>query len=291
MKPYHVHTTTNAVEAWTGYRIQFDGMERHDWQKVLKAQLKQALIRIAMPNEPFAGFYDTTNPAVSDVENSLFTNMTGSLPSGITVLRFERGTYAPPEPPEPIDLVGGHMHYYRYAVGGEWTTWEADEVLARWDRLPRRVPQDGSAGPVWLALRDGHADGRVNLTGVDLRHDENFGLRLVVHATRQGPRSAISISENLVDGTLAAFHADRYSDALFPALTRRFPSVADEQIRRAYDRPAGPLFATPAIRPFGKSVQFSPDDERCIVGEVVILQDSRTRWPELSGELFSVRRR
>lgn len=91
MNPYYVHTSPSVVEVWSGYRIQFDGMERNDWQKTLKAEMKDALVRIALPNESFAGYYDTTNQAVSDVENSLFTNMTGSLPSGITLLRFERG--------------------------------------------------------------------------------------------------------------------------------------------------------------------------------------------------------
>jgi hypothetical protein len=99
------------------------------------------------------------------------------------------------------------------------------------------------------------------------------------------------MSENLVDGTLSAFHADGYSEALFSALIRRFPRATAEELRRALDHPAGPLLPTPAIRPFGKSVQFSPADERCIVGEVEIRQDSSEQWSELSGEVFTVRRR
>ncbi len=291
MKPYCVRTSASVVEVWSGYRIQFDGMERYDWQKTLKAEMKEALVRIALPNKPFAGYYDTTNRAVSDVENSLFTNMTGSLPSGITLLRFERGSYSPPEPPVPIDLVGGHLHYYRYSIGGHWTDWEDDKVLARWHRVPRRLPLDDSAGPIWFAIRQGSADGRVEHTGHELRPDETFGVRLVVHATRQGPRDAIANSENLVDGTISAFHVDGYSKALFPALLRRFPRATAEEVQRALDHPAGPLFPTPAIRPFGQTVQFSPADERCIVGEVDIRQDSAERWSQLSGEIFTVRRR
>ncbi|MGV0795768.1 hypothetical protein ABQF26_02300 [Mycolicibacterium elephantis] len=290
MKPYYVRVSPTVVEAWSGYRIQFDGMERHHWQKNLKAELKDALVRIALPHKSFAGYYDTTNPAVSDVENSLFTNMTGSLPQGIKLLRFERGLNKPPEPPTPIDLLDGHLHYYRYTPGGLWTAWNADKVVARWDRVPRRLPHDGSAGPVWFAIRHGRADGRVSITGQELRLNENFGLRLVVHATRQGPRNAISISENLVDGTLSAFHADRFSETLFPALLRRFARSPAEEVRRALDHSADPIFPTLAIRPFGKTVQFNPADERCIVGEVEIRQDSHGSWPELSGEIFTVRR-
>jgi hypothetical protein len=61
--------------------------------------------------------------------------------------------------------------------------------------------------------------------------------------------------------------------------------LTDEEVRRALDHPAGPLFPTAAIRPFGKTVQFSPADERCIVGEMEIRHDSKERWSELSGEI------
>jgi len=36
------------------------------------------------------------------------------MPRALTALRFERGTGLPPPPPIPIDLISGHLHYYRY---------------------------------------------------------------------------------------------------------------------------------------------------------------------------------
>ena len=36
------------------------------------------------------------------------------------MLRFERGAAVPPEPPVPITLIDGHLHYYRYQVGGQY---------------------------------------------------------------------------------------------------------------------------------------------------------------------------
>jgi hypothetical protein len=57
MKPFFVRAAGTTVEVWSGYRIQFDGQERHDWQKVLKAELKEALSRLAMPvDAPFTGY-------------------------------------------------------------------------------------------------------------------------------------------------------------------------------------------------------------------------------------------
>jgi hypothetical protein len=157
------------------------------------------------------------------------------------LLRFERGTTAPPTPPVPIDLIGGHLHYYRYRVGGEWTKWEPGETLARWHRLPRQLPDDGSARPVWFALRHANADRLVSISGDGLEPRANFGLRLTVHATNRGPRNAISYSEKLVDGTIAAFHNDRCSDVLSSVLAPKLPGVTDEELRRALNHPVGPL--------------------------------------------------
>src|ERR1700757_2995683 len=132
MQPFVIRGTDNEVEVWAGYRIQFGGMERHDWQKGLKAELKEALSQLDMPaGVAFTGFYDSTDPRIADTENSLFTNLLESMPRRVSLLRFEQGRAGLPTPPVPIDLIGGHLHYYRYSVGGQWTTWEPAETLAR----------------------------------------------------------------------------------------------------------------------------------------------------------------
>jgi hypothetical protein len=79
------------------------------------------------PRSLLAGHYNSTSAALADTENSLFTNMNETMPSALfTALRFERGVGTPPPPPKSIDVVSGHLHYYRYTTGGSWTTWEPD---------------------------------------------------------------------------------------------------------------------------------------------------------------------
>jgi hypothetical protein len=211
------------------------------------------------------------------------------MPPAVKALRFEQGAGDIPAPPVPIDLVGGHLHYYRYSMGGSWRTWEPGDVVARWHRVPRRLPDDGSARPVWFALREALADGAVQPPAGVLDPAAQFGVRLTVHATRLGPRNAISYSERLVDGTVAAFHNDRCSAELLQLLAPRFPGVASDDLRRALDCPGGALFDTPAILARPGFVQISPADERCRAGELTITPDSESRWPELSGEIFTVR--
>jgi hypothetical protein len=290
LRPFIIRRKGNTVEVWSGYRVQFGGMERHEWQKALKADLKQALAQLSISTgEYFSGFYDSTEPRVADTENCLFTNVLEAMPSGVRCLRFEQGSTGIPDPPVAIDLVGGHLHYYRYTVGGQWCTWKPAEVVARWNRVPRRMSDDGSARPVWFALREANADGLVPPPMTGLAPDAKFGLRLTVHATNRGPRNAISYSERLVDGAISAFHTDGYSLELIETLGPKFPGVTKDQLRRALDHPVGPLFGTAAIRAHGGFIQFSPADERCRVGELTIRNDSRSQWPELSGELFTIR--
>lgn len=290
MNPYFLHASGTVVEVWSGYRIQFKGMERHPWQKELKSELKQALSSLSIPaGVPLSGYYDTTDPGIGDPENSLFTNSIESMPRRVSMLRFERGTYSPVLPPVPIDLVGGHLHYYRYEVGRRWTRWQPHQTIANWDRIPRRLPDDGSARPVWFAVLDAIASGLVSTRDHRLAPHVPFGVRLIVHATNRGPRDAIRYSERLVDGTIAAFHDDRYSGPLVAILARKLPGITENDLRRALDCPARPLFSTPAIKTNGRYVQISPNDERCIIGEVTITKDSNRQWPELSGELFTVR--
>jgi hypothetical protein len=290
MEPFELRTTETGVELWSGYRIQFDGFERHEWQKKLKVRLREHFSNLTVPaGVPFVGYYDTTDPGVSDTENSLFTNLRECMPRSISRARFEHGTTNPPTPPVPISLVGGHVHYYRYTVGAEWTRWEPDQMLAHWYRIDRRLAADGSARPAWYALRQAGLEGQVFVAKQGLDPGATCGLRLTVHATKRGPRNAISYCEELVDGTIAAFHTDQTSETLLAILANKFPGVSLDGLRRALDHLLGPLFSTPAMLTAGGRLQISPADERCRLGEVIIREDSKSAWPQLSGELFTLR--
>ncbi len=238
-----------------------------------------------------AGHYISTSPVVTDVENSLFTNVGETMPSVVTSLRFECGAGAAPPPPTPIDLVSGHLHYYRYNVGGKWTTWEPEQVIASWTRVPRRMPSDGSARPAWFAMRQANAEGLIDVSAESgqLRHDK-FGIRITVHIPKNLSHKAIANCEFLIDGAIAAFHHDQLSDELVAALLPRLPGVAEHELRRALSCCAGPLFPTPAVQvSSGGAVQISPADDRCWLGEYTVRRDSTSRWPEISGQLFTLR--
>ena len=121
-----------------------------------------------------------------------------------------------------------------------------------------------------------------------------FGVQIVVHATSRGPRRAAAISESLLDGTIAAFHAGAGADAaaaVAMALAPRMPGVEVADIRAfAAMRSPGPLFSSSPFVLKGSYVQINPCDDRCYAGQVTIRPDAQGQFPQISGELFTLRR-
>ena len=260
----------------------------------MAAELKAALSDLAIaPGETLAGAYLSTDESPCDTENRLFTNPgTSSFPRNVAAIRWERGVGPPPPSPAPIESVAGHVYYYRYRIDAEFEWWEPANTLARWTRVPRQLAHDGSARPMWLAMKRAAAAGAVERTGA--AHDARapFGIRVVVHATAHGPRSAPAISEALIDGVIAAFHGSAPNvAAVAAALAPRMPSVAQSEIEMlvAADAPT-PIFVSSPFVVAGSFVQISPHDERCFAGEVSIRRDSAGPVVETSGEIVTLSR-
>jgi hypothetical protein len=260
------------------------------------ADLRRALAGLPVsPGVVLAGTYQSTDQARCDVENRLFTNLgASSFPKGLTGIRFERGVGLPSPPPVPVARVAGHLYYYRYRLGGQWQSWESAGLLARWHRVTRRLADDGSCRPVWLAMRLGVAAGQVEVLAPAPAVHTALGVRVVVHATSRGPRQAAAISETMIDGIIAAFHTGlgqghasaAAAAALAPRMSGMSPSEVEALIAGSVP---GPLFDSPAFTIKGSYVQISPSDDRCQAGEVTIQSDAYGQSPQISGELFALR--
>jgi len=318
LRPYHVRASGHAsgpVEAWSGYPLQFAGQRRFGWQDEMAADLRDALAGLTVsPGDVLSGTYLSTDEPRCDVENRLFTNPgTAVFPKAVPSIRFERGLGPPPEPPTPVSRVDGQLHYYRYCLcpdqsdtphgpefgithlSGMWQWWEPAVLLARWHRVTRNVADDGSCRPVWLAMKQAAAAGRVEVFGPAPDHAAPFGLRITVHPTARGPRRAVAISESLVDGIIAAFHAGAGAAGAAAAaavLAPRLPGTTEIEIAAlaAMSSP-GPLFAGSPLVIKASYVQISPCDERCVAGQVAIGPPAEGPFMQISGELFTLRRR
>lgn len=300
LHPYRVRASghpSEPVEMWSGYPLQFGGQRRFGWQDQMAADLQAALAGLAAsPGDVLSGTYLSTDTSRCDVENRLFTNSgTSVFPNTVRSIRFERGLGPPPEPPAPVGRVGGPLHYYRYCLGGTWQWWEPAALLARWHRVTHRVADDGSCRPVWLAMKLAAAAGQVEVLGPAPDDTTPFGVRIIVHATSRGPRQAVTVSESLVDGTIAAFHVGVSADdaaAAAAALAPRLLGMRKTEIAAlaAMSSP-GPLFAASPFVIKGSYVQINPCDERCQVGQVTVRPDAQGQFAQISGELFTLRRR
>jgi hypothetical protein len=211
MQPYYVRNPTSesrCVEVWSGYQLQFgDQRGRRPWQEDLAGEMKAALRALALArDETLAGAYAITDPRDCDVENRLVTNPGTKVTGQPQAISFERSPLPPPPSPFPVWLIDGQLRYYRYRPAGSWQWWEPDELLASWTRVPRRLADDGSARPTWLAMRMAAAQGRVTVPATTHAVTTVFGVRLTLHATPAGPRSAAAACEPLIDGVISAFH-------------------------------------------------------------------------------------
>jgi hypothetical protein len=69
VNPYFVRANTTTVEVWSGQRIQHGNEGRDNWQRALKAELRQNFSRLDIPADALlAGHYNTTSPNVTDTE-------------------------------------------------------------------------------------------------------------------------------------------------------------------------------------------------------------------------------
>jgi hypothetical protein len=286
---YVVAADEGCVQVWAGYQIQFQGERRYPWQDELVRELKVALAAMRLaPGDPLSGIYASSGGALCDVENRLFTNPgAATFPAATMAIRWERGFDVPPAP-RPMAA----LHYYRYCPDTGFRVWQRDRTLARWSAVPRRIADDGSARPMWLALRTALLNGAVDVLQPPVDTSTRFGLRIEVRAPARGPRSAPAVSEALVDGALCALHAgaaEKDATAVATALATKLPGVDPAALVELVTQRPVVLPGSP-FRAVGSGVQLSPCDERCDAGEVSITRDFSLGVVETSGELFTLRR-
>jgi hypothetical protein len=103
------------------------------------------------------------------------------------------------------------------------------------------------------------------------------------------------VSETVVDGIIAAFHAGLgHGPAARAAAAALAPRLLSTPAPELETLVAGsvprPLFASPAFVVKGTYVQISPCDDQCQAGEVTVQPGADGLYPQISGELFALRR-
>ena len=179
----------------------------------------------------------------------------------------------------PSGRAWASCYAYRIAPRGEnFSAWRRVRELASFERVDLGVfPSTGRLAQVWLALREGE----MRVTREPLARGRPFSLRLVLGSPLGSPASP-ELVKSVVDGTVTALQAHRdpstvgelsarlepqlgaSAEMLAAALQERTRAVLGVKDRLLYTRARG--------------VQWSPDDEHCLAGEVLIEPVSGGRW-------------
>jgi hypothetical protein len=243
----------------------------------LRQRLREALAALdAGPEQLLGARFFGPLPKGADVENALLYNVgdRAFARSATGGVRFEH---------DPARLAGGGV---RYEYGAEavddgfriWTpTRRLAEVCCRLDRVP-------TLARIWWALRDG-ADA---ITTEGTRAPgEPFGVRLLLRGPVAFARP--SLVKVLIDGVVCALQSqtDR-ADAAFtaPLIAGALRADVDRVLEHLLDpRPSALGARARLVHRRGAGVQWSPDDDGCVAGELRLVPDPD--W-KLSGTAVAV---
>jgi hypothetical protein len=290
---YRVETRLGAAEViMSGPRsIPFEHLTPA--QSRARSQLRDALRALeASPGQVLQATYQGPKPPNADVENLLCYNIDAGgsafLPNCRHGLRFElvpelSGT---PQPGDPSGCV------YRYRLvdrTAEPFHWRRAEKLAAFSRAALGwFPDRHRVAQTWSAVHQARAD--VSATPID--PEQPFGVFLTLTAPSE-PRARLrpGLVKSLVDGTVAAFQAQRDHDAVGPP-AHRLAAQLDLEPGSVAELLLDPSRAVlgmldQLVRARGDGVHWHPGDHLSVVGQMHRAEADADGW-SLAGEVWSL---
>jgi hypothetical protein len=282
------------VEAWSSQRLP---LEPEGWKKQMRDEVRQALRGLQSASDSnMAVLYISPTSAHCDVENIVFYNIgAGSFSHlGLWAIRLERVFSEPPTP--PTNTIQGAQHYVSYALTEKhlFTYWDPiSPRIAIWNNLPcGESCHSLKVSSVWYRLKSAICEDKVLLLSLPKAGEVNIGLRIIIHAPRGANLNLTSVIKPLFDGVMSAFSAhEDGADLVADRLAGILGLKETEVIRLLKSNAMAALGPRKLIWPRAHGVQWNPNDDLLVAGELSLaISDSETQWA-LSGELFYVKRR
>jgi hypothetical protein len=283
---YHVEAGRDQVEAWSVTRLPF---EPRGWLKAFREDLRTAIgLLTVTPGHILRAVYGSHLLDLCDTENVVFYNVGASVfaASAKNGLRFERAYRLGRPCPQPLS--NRPLHYHAYFVDTADATfkhWKVGRTFARWS-FPCNAQLIGRCASTWYAMKQA----RIVVSGKDESPPEKFGLRLVLTVPLEARVLPANAIQPLFDGVIAAFH-QHVGDNL-AEISRRLASQlgVEAGIISKYLMASGisVLGQRPLVHLYGTTVQWNPQDEACMVGELIIYRGEVQREWLFSGELIEV---
>jgi hypothetical protein len=259
-------THSRSLELWTTQRTPFE-TDQSAQQKAMVRLLAPLVASLRCESfERLHGVFisDETTSKQPDAENIAFYNF-GSAPfAGVgSVLAFERGYAAAPQPPQPLEARARYYHVWSVVPdGAPFDHWIEGAVVATWEEVPFDLAGDLGLG-AWRALRE-HPD-RVTVV-TDLAVSDRYGIDVTLATPHGREPSVVRAIKGLVDGPLAGLQrADSLEpDVVSRLLRRRWGRRIDEPTLLSLVTAAVPRPVLPRA-PFNKN-GLNPCDELCVAG-------------------------
>lgn len=287
---YHIQTGTPSelrVDAWSTRSIPFEPKEPR--MKDFRRELAQAVKRL--PSHKHAilhSIYEFAGHNPSDIENVLFYNIDQTYFSTLSLygLRWERG-YRFTKPP-PLSLLSPHHYVYSIVKQSDpLLHWHVGEIWARWwVTLPNtKILEHPSF--LWQFLKSSG----LPILFVEPKPRHNYRIRVFIDLPRSGnQRLLLSKTKAIIDGLIATlnYHDGSDESEVCRRLAQR-TGVSPYEIARLLKVQEGALFGrNRLIKLWRDTVQWNPQDDRCLVGEVLIRLNNQESELTLISEVFEI---
>ena len=291
--PYHIQTDKSPelrVDAWSTQYISFEPKE--PWKKGFRQELFQAVNRLnGHKHKVLHSIYEFAGNNRSDIENVLFYNIDQTYFSALPLygLRWERGFRL--SKPCPVTLIHPQHHHYTYLIIKQdhpFIHWRPGDVLARWwTTLPNsNLLQHPTY--LWHFLKSSSQPILFTKPG-PIR---NFGIRVFIDIPKQvNQRFLLSKTKAIVDGLIATlnYHDGTDEREICHRLAQRI-GVDSHEIAKLLRVQEGALFGrSRLIKLWRDTVQWNPQDDRCLVGEILIRSSEQNSEFVLVSEIFEIR--
>ena len=288
--PHHIiRVQEGVVEAWASRRLQFGAK---DWQVEFRTELTEALQSLeAADDQLLHGTFLSSSRESFDAENVLFYNLERTACLGRacrTGLRFERGFEPPPVPPRRLALADNYHRYELAPLDSRYRYWSEGSVVARIKTQPFG-PVSALTKPaiVWYASKTGEVE---VLAGAVL--PESYGVRAWLAAPSSDPPNPAAVIKPLLDGLVSALHRHNEPGSLgeiSEPIARQVGIAPDAAGKALIDRTGAVLGPRRLAWRWGQEgVQWNPADDRCVVGDLVLVGGSRGGLWSASAQVFPV---
>jgi len=277
------------VELWSVKRLPF---EPKGWLERMRADLRQAVPTLECGSgEVLHATYMSRITDPCDAENILFYNVGASyfIRSCAGGLRFERVFSRLPSAPD--SLTEEPLHYQRYEVakrGSGFAHWRSDGTLAQWQLDYEAVRSSSSPTSIWYRTKRGLGEIAASTPSVPSK----YGLSITLDYPAGSVVNASALVKPLFDGILSAFHSHdgMMVEEISRRLARQLEVEPADVARCLLSESNAVLGRRQLVFLRGKSVQWNPDDDRCVAGELFLNpSERRTDSWGLSGALFKVK--